>query len=207
MTWKALAEIRLENDHVLLRPIERSDREDLRSIAFDPDIWRYFVQRITSESDLDRFMDLAIADGAADRRVVLVVVDKASRRLAGSMAYGNLSEPEKRLEIGWSWLGSAYRGRGVNRWAKFLLLEHAFERLSCERVEFKTDVLNLQARKGLRNIGATEEGVLRSYNYMPDGRRRDAIYYSILRNEWPIVRAGLMERGKLPNPASELVTT
>jgi RimJ/RimL family protein N-acetyltransferase len=123
------------------------------------------------------------------------------------MAYGNLSEADRRLEIGWSWLGNAYRGCGVNRWAKFLLLEHAFERLSCERVEFKTDVLNVQARKALRNIGATEEGIFRSYNYMPDGRRRDAVYYSILRREWPNVRAGLIEHAKLSTSASELLAS
>jgi RimJ/RimL family protein N-acetyltransferase len=113
------------------------------------------------------------------------------------MCYGNLSEPDRRLEIGWSWLGSDFRGRGINRWVKFLLLEHAFEDLGAERVEFKTDVLNLQARAGLRNIGAVEEGVLRSFNPMPDGRRRDAIYYSILRAEWPEVKAQLATRPKV----------
>ncbi|WP_235609236.1 GNAT family N-acetyltransferase, partial [Frankia casuarinae] len=80
--------------------------------------------------------------------------------------------------------------------AKVLLLEHAFERLGALRVEFKTDVLNTQARGGLRNIGAVEEGVLRSYNPMPDGRRRDAIYYSVLVEEWPIVKKTLAERPK-----------
>jgi RimJ/RimL family protein N-acetyltransferase len=205
--WKELAEARLENATVLLRRIERSDHADLRAIAFDPDIWRYFVQRIASEADLDRFIDLAIDDIAAGRRIVFSVIDKASGRMAGSMAYGNLSEADRRLEIGWSWLGNAYRGHGVNRWAKLLLLEHAFERLSCERVEFKTDVLNVQARRALRNIGATEEGIFRSYNYMPDGRRRDAVYYSILRREWPIVRAGLFEHAKLSTPASELLAS
>ena len=70
-------------------------------------------------------------------------------------------------------------------------MQHAFEQLAAERVEFKTDQLNLQARKALRNIGATEEGVLRSYNPMPDGRRRDAVYYSVLRAEWPEVKRRL----------------
>ncbi|MEA2821120.1 MAG: hypothetical protein QOJ86_3124 [Bradyrhizobium sp.] len=207
MTWKTLAEVRLGNDEVMLRRIERSDREALSKIAFDPEIWRYFVQRVANEEDLNRFIDLAIEDTAAGRRIVFAVIDRATGSLAGSMAYGNLSEAEKRLEIGWSWLGGAYRGRGVNRWAKFLLLRHAFEHLLCERAEFKTDVLNLQARKALKNIGATEEGVFRSYNYMPDGRRRNAVYYSILRSEWPTVKAGLIDCSKLPAPASELLAS
>jgi RimJ/RimL family protein N-acetyltransferase len=202
MSWHIAADVKLENDHVCLRPIEKSDRPDLAVIASDPAIWRYFVQRIDGEEDLDRFIALALDDTRAGRRVVFAIVDKSTGRLAGSMAFGNLAAAERRLEIGWSWLGRAYRGKGINRWAKYLLLEYAFETLEAERVEFKTDVLNIQARKGLANIGATEEGVFRSYNYMPDGRRRDAVYYSILKKEWPIVKAGLREHGKLSAPAS-----
>jgi RimJ/RimL family protein N-acetyltransferase len=205
MAWKELADARLENEYVQLQPIAFTDRAAFADIAFDADIWRYFVQRVDADADLDRFIQQAVEDTAAIRRVVFAVIDKVTGTVAGSMAYGNLAEADRRLEIGWSWLGRAYRGKGLNRWAKFLLLQHAFERLDCERVEFKTDVLNLQARKGLKNIGATEEGVLRSFNYMPDGRRRDAIYYSILRLEWPIVRSGLLKDVKLTRAASELV--
>lgn len=57
-----------------------------------------------------------------------------------------------------------------------------------ERVEFKTDVLNLRSRKALQKIGATEEGVLRSHTLMPGGRRRDSIYYGILKSEWPEIK-------------------
>jgi RimJ/RimL family protein N-acetyltransferase len=69
--------------------------------------------------------------------------------------------------------------------------------LGVERVEFKTDALNLRARRGLRNIGATEEGTLRSFNPMPGGRRRDAVFYSVLRREWPSVREQLLTRPKV----------
>jgi RimJ/RimL family protein N-acetyltransferase len=77
------------------------------------------------------------------------------------------------------------------------MLEHAFERMGAERVEFKTDALNVQARRGLRNIGATEEGTLRSFNPMPGGRRRDAVFFSVLRAEWPSVREQLLTRPKV----------
>jgi len=79
----------------------------------------------------------------------------------------------------------------VNRHAKALLLHNAFDRLGAERVEFKTDERNERARRGLLGIGATEEGTLRSFNPMPDGTRRNAVYYSILRTEWAEVRERL----------------
>ncbi|MEU8588226.1 GNAT family N-acetyltransferase [Streptomyces sp. NPDC048664] len=189
--WSTHAAAHLENDHVVVRPLAESDRDGIRAVAMDPDIWRYFVSAVETEADFETFFATNLSDHAAGRRVVHTIVDKATGRIAGSMSYGNLAEADRRLEIGWSWLGRDFRGRGVNHWAKALLLAHAFEVLDAERVEFKTDILNLQARKGLSNIGATEEGTLRSYNYMPGGRRRDAIFYSVLRAEWPEVKSAL----------------
>jgi RimJ/RimL family protein N-acetyltransferase len=199
MSWENIRDARFENEHVLLRRVLPEDRDQLREIALDPEIWKYFVFRVGTEAEFAQFMKEALEDTDSGKRIVFCVVDKRDGRIAGSMSYGNLAEKEKRLEIGWSWLGKDYRGMGLNRWAKYLLLEHAFEQLHCERVEFKTDVLNLQARKGLRNIGAREEGVLRSYNYMPDNRRRDAIYYSILKSEWNDVKNMLLVHGKAPS--------
>jgi RimJ/RimL family protein N-acetyltransferase len=195
MAWAELAE--LENEHVLLRPVREEDRAGLRVIAMDPQIWRYFVLRIESDADFNAFFDLGLADQAAGRRVVYCITDKLTGRAAGSMSFCSMSEPDARLEIGWSWLGRDFQGKGVNRWAKFLMLARAFESMGAERVEFKTDQLNVQARHGLCNIGAREEGILRSFNPMPDGRRRDAVYYSVLRGEWPYVREQLLTRAKV----------
>ncbi|MFI9029289.1 GNAT family N-acetyltransferase [Streptomyces sp. NPDC053560] len=197
MAWAQNAAVVLENEHVLLRPVTEADREAVRAVAMDPDIWRYFVSAVETDADFEKFFDTCLADQAAGRRVVHIITDKATGRVAGSMSYGNIAEADARVEIGWSWLGRDFRGKGINRWAKYLLLEHAFEKLGAERVEFKTDILNTQARRGLRNIGAVEEGTLRSYNFMPGGRRRDAIFYSVLRAEWPRVKDELATKPKV----------
>ena len=194
MSWAKIAATSLENEHVLLRPVRPQDRDSLHAIAMDPAIWRYFVNKVQTDADFDIFFDSGITDLAAGRRVPYHITDKRTGAAAGSMSFGNMSEPDGRLEIGWSWLGRAFHGTGVNRWSKFLMLQHAFEQMAVERVEFKTDQLNTQARHALCNIGATEEGVLRSFNPMPDGRRRDAVYYSVLRAEWPQMRAQLLAR-------------
>lgn len=196
MTWKNINTVTLRSERLFVRPIQADDKSQLGELAKDSTIWTYFVQQINGEADLEKFMVSALTDTQAGTRIVFTILDRQSGEILGSMAYGNLSEPERRLEIGWSWLGQQHRGTGVNREAKRLLLEHAFDVLGCERVEFKTDVLNVQARKGLLNIGATEEGVLRSFNYMPGGRRRDAIYYSILKSEWPSVMARMAEQAR-----------
>jgi RimJ/RimL family protein N-acetyltransferase len=200
--WSQGASTLLENGHVELHPISEGDREPLRRIAFDHRIWTYFVSRVENDTDFDEFFDAMLADQNSGKRAVYIIVDKGTGEIAGSSSYGNLAEADGRLEIGWSWLGVNFQGKGINRWAKYLLLKHAFEVMGAERVEFKTDVLNAQARAGLRNIGACEEGVLRSFNPMPEGRRRDAIYYSVLRAEWPSLQDQLSRLGKAINPCA-----
>jgi RimJ/RimL family protein N-acetyltransferase len=191
MGWAELAATTLENGVVHLRPVTPDDHGPLRAVAMDPEIWRYFVTLVETDADFDALFAGMLGDQAAGRRMVYVIIDKASGRTAGSTSFGNLAEHDGRLEIGWSWLGRDFRGRGVNHWAKYLMLRHAFERLGAERVEFKTDERNGRARRGLRKIGAVEEGTLRGYNPMPDGHRRNAVFYSVLRAEWPTVRAHL----------------
>jgi N-acetyltransferase len=182
-------DLHLESDRALLRPLQPYDLEQLQTIALDADTWRWNVTKITNTQDLQNWAHTAFTDRQLKRRYSFVILDKATGRLAGSTCYGNISEADKRLEIGWTWIGNDFRGTDLNRHCKFLLLSYAFEVLEYERVELKTDVLNVRSRQAMRKIGATEEGVLRSHTLMHDGRRRDTIYYSILKSEWPHIKA------------------
>ncbi|MFD3001767.1 GNAT family N-acetyltransferase [Pontibacter toksunensis] len=178
----------LENTRVLLRPFLDSDKAELREIALDEEIWRYMITRISNEEELNDWIQTAITGYQLGTRYTFMIVDKATGQLAGSTSYGNISVPDKRLEIGWTWLSKAYRGTGLNRHCKFLLLRYSFEVLQMERVELKGDAVNMRSRKAMLKIGATEEGILRSHTLMHDGRRRDTIYYSILRPEWEQIK-------------------
>ncbi len=69
------------------------------------------------------------------------------------------------------------------------MIKYCFEELEFERVELKTDVLNLPARKAMIRLGLKEEGILRSHTLMTHNRRRDTIYYSVLKSEWAELKA------------------
>ena len=74
------------------------------------------------------------------------------------------------------------------------MLRHAFEPWGCIRVELKTDALNHKSRNAILRIGAKEEGTLRQHMITYTGRRRDTVYFSVLEDEWPEVKAGLQAR-------------
>lgn len=179
----------LETEKILLRPIEVVDYAAFLEIGKqDPDMWYYFSLNLGDEKQLKKWMDMAFTEKQSGIRRPFAIIDKATGKIAGSTSIGNISFHDLRFEIGWSWLGKDFRGTGINRHAKFALMNYGFEQLHFERIEFKTDVENARARKGLKNIGATEEGILRSHMTMWNNRRRTSIYYSVLKNEWPEIK-------------------
>jgi RimJ/RimL family protein N-acetyltransferase len=181
-------DLALQTNKVILRHIEENDFDIFLQLAQDEDAWNYFTLNLADETHLKKWMDQAFADKAANTRRPFTIIEKSTNRIAGSMSMGNISMHDLRLEIGWSWLGKEFRGTDINRHAKFAMMNYAFEELHFERVEFKTDVLNIRARKGLEKIGGKEEGILCSHMTMWNNRRRDSVYYSILKNEWPALK-------------------
>ena len=175
----------LETGRALLRPVIEEDYDEFLLLAKqDEEMWKYFSLNLGNEAQLKKWMEMAFNDKKAETRRPFTIIDKKTGLIAGSSSMGNISYPDLRLEIGWSWLGKDFRSTGLNKHAKFSMMRYAFEELNFERVEFKTDVLNERARQGLRNVGGIEEGILRSHMTMWNNRRRTSIYYSVLKEEW-----------------------
>lgn len=170
----------LQSERIKLRPLEREDLPILLELTQDPALWTYFTHDLSTLAGLEAWA----AGHFSEERLQFVVVDQGSQQLLGSTGFGNYFPRDQRIEIGWTWLGKAAQGTGTNREMKSLMLAYAFKELGMLRVEFKTDVLNLPARKALLRLGSTEEGILRSHTLMTHGRRRDTIYYSFLKGEF-----------------------
>ena len=184
----------LETERVLLRPVEARDFDSFLHLAQnDEEMWKYFTLNLADKTHLQKWMDAAFADKASGTRRPFTIIDKRSGEIAGSSSMGNIAYHDLRLEIGWSWLGKNFRSKGVNFHAKYSMMKYAFDELNFERVEFKTDVLNERAKQGLRKIGGKEEGVLRSHMTMWNQRRRDSIYFSVLKTEWQQLKATIFK--------------
>lgn len=181
----------LEGMHVRLDPLSREHVPALAAIGLDPELWRWTVSQVRTAEDMARYVDAALAEQTQGRSVPFATVERSSGRVVGSTRFGSIDLGNRRVEIGWTWIARAWQRTVINTEAKYLMLRHAFEVLDCIRVELKTDVLNERSRAAMRRIGAVEEGVLRSHMITESGRVRDTVYYSILADEWPDVRARL----------------
>ena len=187
------APVVLENRRVRLRPLELTDFEALKAVAFDAEIWRYTLTRADDAVDLAVYLREALEARARAQRYPFAIIDRETGELAGSTSYYNVAEADQRLSIGYTWVGTKFQRSGLNRACKHLLLSHAFGALDCERVELETDAQNQKSRTAMARMGATEEGTLRSHRPTQGGIRRDTVIFSIIRPEWPGLRDSVFQ--------------
>ena len=194
-TW--VTPVTLTGRRVRMEPLSERHLDDLRRVAFDDRIWRWTIAMPIDDAGLRAWFDQAIANAAATTEVPFATVDQDSGRAIGSSRFMTITPEHRRLEIGWTWVGTEFQRTGANREAKLLQLTHAFETLDAQRVEFKTHARNVASRTALLGIGATFEGVLRHHTIMPDGSNRDSAFYGVIAPDWPAVKArleGLLDR-------------
>ncbi|WP_062202056.1 GNAT family N-acetyltransferase [Demequina salsinemoris] len=185
---------RLTHELVRLEPLALSHHDDLCEAVSAGDLWRTWYTSIPAPHAMEQEIERRLSLQFEGLMAPWAVVSTESGKALGMTTYMNLDEPNRRLEIGSTWLGKEAHGTGINPAAKLLLLTRAFDELGCVAVEFRTHWHNHQSRAAIARLGAKQDGVLRSHMLLPNGSRRDTVVFSILDYEWPAARNGLLGR-------------
>lgn len=167
---------------------------ELWDAASEREIWRYMLVDVRSPEDLQAWVRSRLDDADGGTALPFLQRDATTHRAFGSTSLFDVDLANLRMEIGHTWIGRSHRRTPANTEAKLLLLEHGFERLAANRVQFKCDARNQRSRDAILRLGATFEGILRSHAVLPHGDRRDTAVFSIVREEWPAVRERLQSR-------------
>ena len=189
-----LPQVPLDGVHVRLEPLEERHRELMRPAAQHPEI--FTVTTSAYGKLFDPYIDAALKRSDGVHELAFAVFHKELGRHVGMTRYLNIEEAHRKLEIGSTWYEPAVWAGVVNPECKFLLMRHAFETLKFHRVEFKTDARNARSRAAILKLGAREEGIFRKHMIMADGHVRDSVWFSVIDDEWPAVKAGLEKRIK-----------
>ncbi len=175
----------LENDKVLLRPLELTDKEYLMEYAIDePEIWKFNSNGAEGLEKLEKYIANAITQRENEKEYPFIVFDKTNGKYVGSTRFYAVFLDLKTIEIGYTWYSKNYQGTGINKSCKYLLLEFAFEKIKMERVAFAANNKNERSINAMKSIGCVVEGVLRNSNIGALGERIDVIRLSILKGEW-----------------------
>lgn len=197
----SVAPITLHGTTVRLEPLEERHAGDLFAAA-DDDTFLYMLS-LPQTGDLEGFQTYVRDLTSHPDYVSLAMVLRETERAIGMSSYLDIRPPHRGLEIGNTWIGRAWHGTEINPEAKYLMLRHAFEDLGAVRVQLKTDGRNLHSQAAIAKLGAAYEGILRRHIVLPDGFIRDTVMYSITDEEWPEVKARLIQRlGYVPGSES-----
>lgn len=184
----------LAGKRVRLEPLELRHHDGLCEAVRDGSLWELAVTIVPHPDDVRGFIEDAVAARAEGTQIPYATVDAETGRVIGSTRLMVINTPNRRLEIGWTFLAESRQRTGANTEAKLLMLTHAFEAMGMNRVELLTDMRNAKSRAAILRLGATHEGVLRHHMVMRDGWIRGTAVYSITRPEWPEAKRALEAR-------------
>ena len=186
MPW--LGPVTLQGAHARLEPLSKDHADGLIDAIGDlSSIW---YTAIPTADKMPAEIERRLALQASGAMLPFTVFD-ADGKIAGMTTYMNVDAANRRVEIGSTWYTKRVQRTALNTQSKLLLLQHAFEKLDCIAVEFRTHFFNHQSRRAIERLGAKQDGILRNHQIAPNGTLRDTVVYSILPGEWPTVKAHL----------------
>ncbi len=189
----------LSSARIELRPLRISDSNQLVEAATDGELWNLPFTFVPSKDTIHQYVQTAlqgVADGTMMPFVIVLRANKEgqSNQIIGSTRFWRIDRKYRTLEIGSTWISTAWQRTFVNTEIKYLMLRYAFEELDCIRVQLMTDEINTKSRAAILRLGAKEEGMMRNERIMPNGRKRNSIIFSIIDEEWADVKKRLETR-------------
>ncbi len=186
-----LRPVTLHGERVVLEPLEARHHDDLSEAVRDGDVFRLWYTSVPAPAEMAAEIARRQALFESGLMLPFAVIERASGAAVGMTTYLHPDPDNRRVEIGATWYRKRVQRTALNTECKLVLLAHAFERLDCIAVEFRTASVNRASRSAIERLGAKLDGVLRSHMRFANGTLRDTCVYSIVASEWPAVRAGL----------------
>jgi RimJ/RimL family protein N-acetyltransferase len=184
----------LSGEHVELSPLTAEDHDGLIAAASDGELWTLSYTRVPRPDEMRETIASYLVARDEATMMPFTVRRAGTGEIVGVSTFCNVDAANRRVEIGYTWYARSAQQTGINTESKLLMLGHAFDRLDCIAVEFRTHWLNHQSRRAIERLGAKQDGVLRSHSVMGDGTLRDTVVFSIIQCEWPAVRKELQRR-------------
>lgn len=179
-----------------LEPIEAAHAPELFAALDHPQVWAagYGGGRAPASVAETEHLIATYLTGGSGGGVAWAVRLRGSGRLVGTSTLGDIDLPNESAHLGWTAYTPSVWGTAVNADTKLTILTHAFDDCGFGRVKLQVDDRNARSQAAVARLGAVREGMLRRDRRRADGSWRDTVVYSILREEWSAVRAGLVAR-------------
>ena len=177
---------------ISLVPLSFEHTTGLQRAAADGELWQLRVTSVPQPEQTKTYIKEALEGRELGHRFAFAVIESSSKEVLGCTSYHDILPSVKRLEIGYTWYAKHYQKTSVNRTCKLMMMTHAFEKLQCKVVGWRTDNFNYESQAAIEGLGAKKDGVIRGHALRRDGTVRDTVMYSMLAGEWPEAKAQLI---------------
>ena len=165
--------------------------DEVHAVGVYGELWKLWYAAVPSPESMMSEIQYRLELQKNKMMTPFSVIDNKSKRVIGMTTYLKISEPDRRLDIGWTWYRKNMQKTAANTECKLLLLTHAFEILKCVAVGFGANFFNYNSRRAIERLGAKLDGIIRNNRIMPNGAICDFCLYSIIESEWPTVKIHL----------------
>ncbi|PZO19350.1 MAG: GNAT family N-acetyltransferase [Burkholderiales bacterium] len=184
--------VTLRANGIALVPLSLDHEDGLRAAAADGELWTLRITSVPEPQETRSYIETALKMRAEGHRFAFAVTEEASGKVLGSTSFHDILPAVKRVEIGYTWYARSVQRSHVNTTCKLLMMGHAFDRLDCHVVGWRTDNYNFASQKAIERLGAKKDGVIRGHALRRDGTIRDTVMYSMRAGEWPEAKAQLL---------------
>ena len=169
-------QLKLENEKVILYPLQESDFDGLYAVASDPNIWAQHPNK--ERWKIEVFKNFF--EGALQSKGAFKVVNKSNGNIIGSTRYYDYNENENSISIGYTFYDKQYWGKGFNHTVKTLMLDYIFKFVS--KVNFHIGADNIRSQIAISRLGTTKIGE-EEITYFGEQPKLNCIY-SLTKEEW-----------------------
>jgi RimJ/RimL family protein N-acetyltransferase len=159
----------LRNDLVILQPLQVTDFERLYTLASDSLVWEQHPNpNRYRQADFENYFQGAIASKGA-----FLVVHAQTGESLGCTRFLDYDARAGVVQIGYTFFGRSYWGKGYNPATKRLMLDYAFQFV--DRVEFYVGINNRRSRIAMERLGAVQTGTA-EVAYYGEATKMNVIY-------------------------------
>jgi len=181
----------LRGKHATIEPLSLAHHNDLVAAASDGELWKLWYTSVPTPEGMMAEIERRLDMQAKGSWLPFVIRRNDTGKISGMTNYLNIDATNRRVEIGGTWNAASTQRTGINTECKLMLLTHAFETLRCIAVEFRTNFMNMQSREAIARLGAKQDGILRNHSVVPGVGYRDTVVFSIIDQEWPVIKRHL----------------
>ena len=141
----------LQNELILLQPLQQSDFERLYEVASDPLIW----EQHPNKDRYKREVFQTYFEGALESKGALLLIDKLTGEVAGSSRFYDYNEEDSSLLIGYTFIARKFWGKAYNPAMKALMIDHAFQYV--DKILFHIGANNVRSQIAIGRVGAVKQ--------------------------------------------------